>query len=68
MQGKTNNEFECTSCNRDSESDEEENQNLTMSQKNLRLFRKNTAIQVGMDIATMHESNSFIKALCKIIK
>ena len=56
------------SCNNRDSDYEDENQNITMSQKNLRLFRKNTAIQDGMDIATMHESNSFIKALCKIIK
>ena len=52
----------------DSDSDEDDNFKLTMSQKNLGLFRKNTAIQVAMDISNMHETNSFIKALCKIIK
>ena len=39
-----------------------------MSEKDVKLFRKKTAIKVGMDIATMHENNTFIKELSKIIK
>lgn len=39
-----------------------------MNEKDIKLYRKNIAIKVGMDIATMHESNKFIKELSKIIK